>query len=414
MRIILIANIIILILFIFIIFLIHNNKNYDKILWIIYYMVFLIFIILNYKLKNTKLKNNIFGGYINKFKKSNKFKKFNIKKQIKLNNNDKKDMNNFIKINNKHLKNLFNQLQLKTNIYYKFNQLKYRINYQKQNKNFKYLNINCHLGQRKLLLTELEFYNKCYNRNLKTLVIYAGSASCEHLPAIINYFPKIKFILIDPNYHLLGTHKSQYKYIYQNKSIISEKNRTLFKKNLKYHYNSGNLEELSRLTNLLKVDFLYKKQQHNVLYYENNKNIFVDEFYKKNKSGELNLIQKIFDDKNNVFIFQDYMRIDLTKALKKEIDIYRKNNKCNLLFLTDIRTNFLNVEDKITYNVNPSDIDFLWNYALQIIFIKILIPTWSMLKFRPPYFNDTNKNKTKLFIKEYNNILKNPNYSKKK
>jgi hypothetical protein len=56
----------------------------------------------------------------------------------------------------------------------------------------------CHLGQRKLLMTEIQFMNIAC---VSDIVIYIGSAPCEHLPVIINLFPNNKFLLIDPNYH---------------------------------------------------------------------------------------------------------------------------------------------------------------------------------------------------------------------
>jgi hypothetical protein len=87
---------------------------------------------------------------------------------------------------------------------------------------------NCHLGQRKLLLTEIEFYNKCIELNKENnIVIYGGSASCEHLPIILEMFPKLKFILVYPNYHSIDY---KYKYIYQNVNAISPDNNKLFNK----------------------------------------------------------------------------------------------------------------------------------------------------------------------------------------
>lgn len=132
-------------------------------------------------------------------------------------------------------------------------------------------------------------------------------------------------------------------------------------------------------------------------------NIYMDEFYKKSNNNNLKLIDKIFDDEDNIFVIQDYMTIKLSNSLKKEIDKYKKNNKCEILFLTDIRTSLLKVKNN---QDSPSDLDILWNYALQIIFIKILMPSWSMLKFRPPFFNDTKYEKTKKFIEKYNDTLK--------
>jgi hypothetical protein len=63
--------------------------------------------------------------------------------------------------------------------------------------------------------------------------------------------------------------------------------------------------------------------------------------------------------------------------------------------LTDIRTSIFDEE------MGPHDLDVLWNYALQVIFLKVLNPDFSMLKFRPPFGNDIESPVIKWF-KEYN------------
>ena len=211
-----------------------------------------------YILNITILKKNLkltYGGN----KKNN-----NINILDKLNNNDIDNINNFIKKNKKYLQILYKDIynNNNNNIYYKYDHMKNRIPYD----TFNYLNFNCHLGQRKLLLTEIEFYNKFYNNNNKTLVIYAGSASCEHLPVVRKYYSKLKFILIDPNYHKLGTKNSKYKYIYQNKEVISEENRKRFKSNLKNSFINKN--SINRIKYLQKMRFLYMNNEiHDTLTY---------------------------------------------------------------------------------------------------------------------------------------------------
>lgn len=58
-----------------------------------------------------------------------------------------------------------------------------------------------HYGQRKLLLSEIEFLTSCVlNREMQKppLVVYAGAANGSHLPFLFRLFPTIKFVLIDP------------------------------------------------------------------------------------------------------------------------------------------------------------------------------------------------------------------------
>ena len=53
-----------------------------------------------------------------------------------------------------------------------------------------------HWGQRKLLLSEIEFLTKYSSSG--DLVIYAGAAPAIHTPMLAELFPQLKFILIDP------------------------------------------------------------------------------------------------------------------------------------------------------------------------------------------------------------------------
>lgn len=62
-----------------------------------------------------------------------------------------------------------------------------------------------HYGQRKLLLSEIEFLSAVYEYGKKqgneckpVLVVYAGAANGSHLPLLFELFPKTRFILVDP------------------------------------------------------------------------------------------------------------------------------------------------------------------------------------------------------------------------
>lgn len=58
-----------------------------------------------------------------------------------------------------------------------------------------------HYGQRKLILSEVEFLSALMEtpRSEKPiLVVYAGAANGSHLPFLFELFPKVEFILIDP------------------------------------------------------------------------------------------------------------------------------------------------------------------------------------------------------------------------
>jgi hypothetical protein len=66
----------------------------------------------------------------------------------------------------------------------------------------------CHWGQRKLLFSEIEFFNKVQiNSNIDLTqnyqlppfyVVYVGSAVGFHIPVLLELFPTLRFILYDP------------------------------------------------------------------------------------------------------------------------------------------------------------------------------------------------------------------------
>jgi len=56
-----------------------------------------------------------------------------------------------------------------------------------------------HNGQRKLLMTEIEFLTLKYENNKNNIMIYAGAAPGTHIAYLSSLFPNVTFILVDPN-----------------------------------------------------------------------------------------------------------------------------------------------------------------------------------------------------------------------
>jgi hypothetical protein len=241
----------------------------------------------------------------------------------------------------------------------------------------KIITTNCHMGQRKLLLTEIEFYARCIVdfKSKNNFVIYAGSASCEHLPVILSLFEGIKFLLVDPNYHSI---EADYEYIYQNNSVISKNIHRLFTSYLQKQ-TSPKMQKIHKITKrMTEVQFVGDDEEHNVLdnsqeHYDKMKE-FEHRFY---NSDSFNPINDIFKSDKRVFIIQDYMTPRMIMRLRDHID--RLEKRPNIYFVTDIRTTLVG---------GPYDIDVLWNCALQTIFLKTIQPDYSMLKHRPPFFSD--------------------------
>ena len=57
----------------------------------------------------------------------------------------------------------------------------------------------CHWGQRKLILSEIEFFTEYVILKCPTLVIYAGAAPGHHIPLLSEMFPNVHFLLFDPS-----------------------------------------------------------------------------------------------------------------------------------------------------------------------------------------------------------------------
>lgn len=59
-----------------------------------------------------------------------------------------------------------------------------------------------HWGQRKLLMSEIEFLTMCQEDHsthaVHTTVVYAGAAPGTHIPALGQLFPAVNFVLVDP------------------------------------------------------------------------------------------------------------------------------------------------------------------------------------------------------------------------
>ena len=59
-----------------------------------------------------------------------------------------------------------------------------------------------HFGQRKLLLSEIEFLTIVFQQlgesNKKVVLIYAGAAAGHHIPTLTHAFPFLEYILVDP------------------------------------------------------------------------------------------------------------------------------------------------------------------------------------------------------------------------
>jgi hypothetical protein len=228
----------------------------------------------------------------------------------------------------------------------------------------------CHIGQRKLLMNELQFLTNYFSDNFD-FVIYAGAAPSEHLPVLLDLFPRVRFLLIDPNYIMFSTKSNSTRYsfrcIYQNFNLG----------NLNAHYNDYIATRDFR--SIKKVDAHYDASSVDMTEFavSQKTNTFHTQFNETNEPGFFgDGPMGIFRDGHRVAVIQDYLSLDLAKKLKE----YKHIHQYKFLYISDLRTNFFKSD-------GPTDMDILANDCLNMSFIHIVRPKFSMIKFRAPYYD---------------------------
>lgn len=189
-----------------------------------------------------------------------------------------------------------------------------------------------HIGQRKLLLSEVQFLTK---HGSQKYCVYVGSAPGNKTHMLSNLFPDIKFILVDPN---------------------------IFKLFLTHNNVSHRMEKHPDIVHI------YHEYPTESNKYKTNKKLF--EMSEKEKDE---VIEFIKTSKHKIFIWEDYMTLDLAKFFSS-ID--------GTVFISDIRTKLSDDGG------SPGDMDIVWNRSMVHNWINTIRPDMSMVKFRIPYYNE--------------------------
>lgn len=244
--------------------------------------------------------------------------------------------------------------------------------------------MGCHSGQRKLLLTEIEFLTCCAADS--EFIIYVGSAPCEKLPALLEMFVDKKFLLVDPNFHTFHAPDAKVQIVYQNVDRVSAKTVSNLRSDMKIaNRERQTIEDKKRLRNARLQDrpIMYRHE------YTGDMSLINDPTH----ASQMKMIQRTFETENykslakdivsgdsRVYIIQDYMSDALCQLIRESIRIADTTSErpINLCFISDLRSRFFSSD-------SPIDLDFIWNDAIQLIFLKQLQPNFSMLKFHPPY-----------------------------
>jgi hypothetical protein len=206
---------------------------------------------------------------------------------------------------------------------------KLRYSYEKNTKT-----MGLHIGQRKLLLSEVQFLTN----NIQKYCIYPGSAPSHKTHFLSKLFPDIKFILIDPN-------------IFEIKLV---ENNKIFR-----------YEQHDDIT-MLYYGFPTKSHVYKTKEFSHTNKVI-----ENMNSNEIDhMIDFIKKSKHKIYVIEDYMTDKIAEILKKL-------GSCT--FISDIRSNVTN--EYVT------DFDVIWNRSMVHNWISILQPEVSMIKFRIPYYN---------------------------
>lgn len=227
-----------------------------------------------------------------------------------------------------------------------------------------------HIGQLKLFLSELQFLTTVISDRLqKFIVIYSGSAPSNKIAFMENFYPNIRWILIDPNEHVI---------MYPNKTTQYDEPHSSKFLYLKAGRGNGKVYP----------------------YYAPDKRIEKSEFNNDYFTTDLNAdeISDLFlHESKKYLIIEDYMSDDLGSFIKQ---IVKKclDKHIYSYFISDIRTN--------SEGEAPSDLDVLWNSAQQMSWCKIIRPEKAMLKFRTPFWDTSESVKRDADKPMYDSVLK--------
>lgn len=256
----------------------------------------------------------------------------------------------------KYKKLFLDNAETKTNVLITLDDIKHNLKYSSKNAPMKR---GDHNGQRKLLLTEVQFLTTVQLDYTVKYCIYAGAAPGNKTHFLSRLFPDIKFILIDPNKFELNVDNKSHR--------------------LKPH------------NDIVHICSAYPTKSNEFI---NKKLISMNV---KEKKDVINLINT---SDYKIFIIEDFMD-------DKYAELFKQLGKT--VFVSDIRSN------TSENSGSPLDIDIYWNTSMMYNWINIIKPELSMLKIRMPFchekvdmsmYEDEFKTSKKYgidFIEDYNN-----------
>ena len=208
-----------------------------------------------------------------------------------------------------------------------------------------------HMGQRKLLISEIMFLsNVLKSHDEHAIVVYPGSSPNNKLGILRDLFPNVTFLLIDPEEAIIHI---------DNKFTTHYADTTGGYVYLSYHNSSS------------------KKVTREIVNYYNGESVVRCTKAEMSASISQEAIDYVFESDPKCFIIENFFDHELAAMIRSAMDRSGKN----ILFISDIRT--VGILDEQCSK--PSDSDVMFNAVQMFNWLREIQPIWSMVKFRPPY-----------------------------
>jgi hypothetical protein len=268
---------------------------------------------------------------------------------------------------------------------FKVSDIPYRIQYRKssrsRNRFRENLDDNLHKGQRKLADSEIQFLSTYLQSHTEhCVVIYVGSSPNNKLGILMDLFPNITFLLVDPHEALIFTDDKRTphyadtteRFVYLSYTNADESGYH-GEREINYYNPHNNC-----------ADYPSDPQNEDSCadYDSHSENYIIRRNKMINPETEISqqAIDAVFESQPRCFIAESYFDQDL--ALKIRSAMGRYSNR--VLFISDIRT--CGACD-VSPDGMPTNSDAIWNLLQMYNWVRAICPDVSMLKFRLPYFD---------------------------
>jgi Poly A polymerase regulatory subunit len=222
-----------------------------------------------------------------------------------------------------------------------------------------------HIGQLKLFLTELQFLTDHLEKHdQKVILVYSGSSPSHKASHLSKMFPNLKIIMIDPYEHetYYPDGESQYQKKHADETIY-------------FKCAPGNrFKHSERWINLFdgkKIVGPVKRTPDTI----KDAGSAIDRAIKESNTDDWT--DFIIKSDYKFYILEDFFT-DETAEMFRTLS---EQKEYKFLYASDIRSR---MEEQSKF---PSDLDIIWNSAMQYNWVRIMQPDAAMFKFRTPYFD---------------------------